>query len=270
MPSQGWYPDPSGDHADRWFSAGHPTPLVRDGSVVSREDLPPDQQPGRRDGDGPFPSDLAAARWAAQRSRRFELRAALVVLAAACLFLAWSAISRATVGFELAPSAVVWAWSDRTVQLLAGLTAAAQLFALARRPRWRRASAAVLCGIASLQVGSFALSGAEYPGNSCWAPPGWAAVTLTDWVPRPTLATTPGAHIIATVPGGHTLGGVFDIAASSGVLREDCNIPLAGGGRRTIFTAVKPGTVVLTDSEPATPTFMPYWSAEVTVRGGSK
>jgi hypothetical protein len=38
--AEGWYRDPFELHADRWFSAGRPTALVRDGGVESH-DAPP-------------------------------------------------------------------------------------------------------------------------------------------------------------------------------------------------------------------------------------
>jgi hypothetical protein len=39
--AQGWYQDPSGLHDARYFSAGHPTRLVRDGNVESYDEPPP-------------------------------------------------------------------------------------------------------------------------------------------------------------------------------------------------------------------------------------
>ena len=42
----GWYPDPSGLHGERWISAGHPTHLVRDAWVESYDDAP--RKPQRR------------------------------------------------------------------------------------------------------------------------------------------------------------------------------------------------------------------------------
>ena len=40
--AQGWYRDPYGVHQDRYFSAGAPTKLVRDGGREAY-DLPPDR-----------------------------------------------------------------------------------------------------------------------------------------------------------------------------------------------------------------------------------
>jgi hypothetical protein len=40
--AQGWYRDPYGQHEDRYFSAGQPTKLVRDGEQESYQE-PPDQ-----------------------------------------------------------------------------------------------------------------------------------------------------------------------------------------------------------------------------------
>lgn len=39
---EGWYTDPFGRHEARWFSAGAPTKLVRDGTAESY-DPPPDE-----------------------------------------------------------------------------------------------------------------------------------------------------------------------------------------------------------------------------------
>jgi hypothetical protein len=39
---EGWYQDPFGAHQDRWFSAGTPTALVRDGETESH-DPPPNE-----------------------------------------------------------------------------------------------------------------------------------------------------------------------------------------------------------------------------------
>ena len=42
--AEGWYRDPYGIHQDRWFSAGTPTALVRDGRVEGH-DAPPGYPP---------------------------------------------------------------------------------------------------------------------------------------------------------------------------------------------------------------------------------
>jgi hypothetical protein len=39
--AQGWYRDPYGEHQDRYFSAGWPTRLVRDGDTESYDPPPP-------------------------------------------------------------------------------------------------------------------------------------------------------------------------------------------------------------------------------------
>jgi hypothetical protein len=44
MKAQGWYRDPYGVHEDRYFSAGQPTKLVRDGRVEAY-DPPPSYPP---------------------------------------------------------------------------------------------------------------------------------------------------------------------------------------------------------------------------------
>ena len=38
--AEGWYVDPFGRHAQRWFSDGHPTGLVRDGGSEGQDDPP--------------------------------------------------------------------------------------------------------------------------------------------------------------------------------------------------------------------------------------
>jgi hypothetical protein len=40
MEAEGWYQDPFGLHQHRWFSAGRPTALVRDGAVESHDPPP--------------------------------------------------------------------------------------------------------------------------------------------------------------------------------------------------------------------------------------
>jgi hypothetical protein len=42
MRAEGWYLDPYKLHTDRWFSDGHPTALVRDDGVESRDPPPPE------------------------------------------------------------------------------------------------------------------------------------------------------------------------------------------------------------------------------------
>jgi hypothetical protein len=44
-------------------------------------------------------------------------------------------------------------------------------------------------------------------------------------------------------------------------------VALPGGGRRAIFTAIKPGTAKLFSALPATPSLTPAWRGEVFVRG---
>jgi hypothetical protein len=43
--AEGWYHDPYGIHSDRWISDGHPTSLVRDQGVESRDEPPPEEPP---------------------------------------------------------------------------------------------------------------------------------------------------------------------------------------------------------------------------------
>jgi hypothetical protein len=44
--AEGWYRDPYQIHTDRWFSAGRPTSLVRDGGVESHDPPPSPLPPG--------------------------------------------------------------------------------------------------------------------------------------------------------------------------------------------------------------------------------
>jgi hypothetical protein len=62
-PAQGWYRDPFHVHEDRYFSAGNPTKLVRDGSQESNDD-PPDLPYVADDAslDPPYSSDVAERR----------------------------------------------------------------------------------------------------------------------------------------------------------------------------------------------------------------
>lgn len=46
MEAEGWYRDPWGVHDDRWLSGGHPTSLVRDGDVESKDEPPSGLVPG--------------------------------------------------------------------------------------------------------------------------------------------------------------------------------------------------------------------------------
>jgi hypothetical protein len=268
--AQGWYRDPSGAHDDRWFSAGRPTSLVRDGGVVSREDQPRDEQPQPRDRvDHTAIAILDRFLVASYRYPYWTmvLRCVIVFIAAG-LFVAWSLHSRPTHGFELSRSAVAWVRGDRAVQVVACLAAAALLIALARRPRWRHAVALTMWGTVLLQIGSFSLSGSQYPGDSCWTRPGWTAITLSYYVPAPTVTTTTGKYVVVTVPAySPSPGGVSDVGpARDGILQEECTISLPGNGRRAIFVAIKPGSTALYSDEPPSPFAAPSWSGTVVVK----
>jgi hypothetical protein len=57
---EGWYRDPYGLHQDRWFSAGTPTALVRDGQTEGHDDppdFPPPGPPVEIPEHDPFPGD---------------------------------------------------------------------------------------------------------------------------------------------------------------------------------------------------------------------
>jgi hypothetical protein len=47
MQPQGWYRDPYGNDAERWFSDGKPTNLVRDYGTDSYDERPPSAAPAR-------------------------------------------------------------------------------------------------------------------------------------------------------------------------------------------------------------------------------
>lgn len=59
MLAEGWYRDPFGKHDDRWFSAGRPTKLVRDGGVESHDPPPEPEWSGPLD-DVPEPEPAPA------------------------------------------------------------------------------------------------------------------------------------------------------------------------------------------------------------------
>jgi hypothetical protein len=260
MPVQGWHRDPSGAHDERWFSAGSPTSLVRDGGLESREDLPADQQGERRE-----PLDHAAiaaedqslaVSYAYPFWSVVALRCALVFIAGGVI-VAWSLSSQPTSGFELARAAVTWVQVDRAVQLVACLAAAALLFAAVRIHLWRRAIGLAVLGIVPLQVGLALLSGSQYPGDSCWAQPQWATITLSFETPAPAVTVAPGARIFVTVPGGWN-GPTSDVYASApGIIREDCTVSLPGGGRRAVITAIRPGSTAIVSEEQPTDSRLP-------------
>ncbi len=64
--AEGWYLDPYGLHEHRWFSAGKPSRLVRDGAIEAN-DPPPDR---------PFDGPLSPAPTAAPHSDGSDLRRA--------------------------------------------------------------------------------------------------------------------------------------------------------------------------------------------------
>jgi hypothetical protein len=65
MEAEGWYRDPFGAHADRWFSAGRPTALVRDGEVEAQDPPPESTYTGVlvdiKPAEPPNPDDLKRA-----------------------------------------------------------------------------------------------------------------------------------------------------------------------------------------------------------------
>jgi hypothetical protein len=103
----------------------------------------------------------------------------------------------------------------------------------------------------------------------CPARPGQAAITLTDTAPRPVLTAPPGSRIVVTVP-PWGWGTATDVTVGrGGILREQCTVLLPGGGRRTVFLAVRPGsTWIAATVEPASDLAMPAWFGDVTVRAG--
>ena len=104
-------------------------------------------------------------------------------------------------------------------------------------------------------------------GRSCPARPGQAAITLTDTSPRPVLTVPSGARIVVTVP-PWGWGTATDVTVGHGaILREQCTVLLPGGGRRTIFVAVRPGSTWMGATvAPASDLAMPTWFGDVTVR----
>jgi hypothetical protein len=253
VPEQGWQRDPSGALVFHWSSADR-LPALDDG-VLSGEELPPDPQSGRRGPaetyDWPFGKVVVPS---------------LVAFAAAGLIVAWSLISQPTGGFDLSGFAVACVWIGRAGQVLACLATTALLIAAAQRPRWHRAIALTVWGTFSLQTGFLLLAATQYPGSSCTPRPGWAAITLSDTLPTPTLTVPPGARIIVTVSGWTPSAPLDVTAATGGILREGCSILLPGNGRRTIFAAIKPGTTYIGSTVEPTNLPAPAWGGEVIVR----
>ncbi|HXW44060.1 MAG TPA: hypothetical protein VEL03_04690 [Streptosporangiaceae bacterium] len=81
------------------------------------------------------------------------------------------------------------------------------------------------------------------------------------------MTAKPGARIVVTVP-RWGWGTATDVnVARAGILREECTVLLHGGGRRTVFLAVRPGsTWVGATVQPASDLAMPSWGGTVTVR----
>jgi hypothetical protein len=124
MRPQGWYPDPYGNHDERWFSDGRPTNLVRD--------------QGAHSFDRPPPEALAQWRWWT------VCLPALMALAVAGSFLSYAAFASAmncldgcspvTAGRPVGSAGDILVVIAAVTLLVAGLT----------RPDWRRACAAGL------------------------------------------------------------------------------------------------------------------------------
>jgi hypothetical protein len=64
--AEGWCEDPYGVHQHRWFSAGNPTSLVRDGGIETK-DRPPDE---------PFDGPLVRATSESEANSGSDLRRA--------------------------------------------------------------------------------------------------------------------------------------------------------------------------------------------------
>ena len=198
-------------------------------------------------------------------SYRRVVWACSVSFAAAGLIVLTSLIFQPTNGFDLARSAVDWVQAGRAGQGAACLVTTELLVTAAQRPRWRRTIALTVWAVIALQFGLFLLVRTQYPGNSCTPRPGWAAITLTDTDPGPTVTVPPGAQILVTVPGW--AGPDTDVtAATGGILREECTVVPPGGGRRVVFAAIRPGTTEIGGTVAPTPAMMPAWSGEVIVR----
>lgn len=101
----------------------------------------------------------------------------------------------------------------------------------------------------------------------CSAPASRSVITLTDTLPWPVVTVPVGAHVVVTVPRWHSGTATAVADAGGGILREQCTVLLPGGGRRTIFAAVRPGSIHLGATvEPASNLMMPAWRGEVVVR----
>jgi hypothetical protein len=104
--------------------------------------------------------------------------------------------------------------------------------------------------------------------GSCPVGSAKAVIILTDKLPSPVVIMPVGVAIVVTVP-RWTSGTATDVnVAAGGILREECTVLLPGGGRRTVFQALRPGSTFLGASvKPTSGAFMPAWSGKVIVRG---
>jgi hypothetical protein len=113
-----------------------------------------------------------------------------------------------------------------------------------------------------------ALSARNPARPPCSARAAQFTITLTDNFPWPVVTVPLGAQVVVTVPRWHW-GRATAVADVGGGLREQCTVLLPGGGRRTIFAAVRPGRIHLGATvEPASDLMMPAWGGEVVVPAG--
>jgi hypothetical protein len=104
--------------------------------------------------------------------------------------------------------------------------------------------------------------------GSCPVGSAKAVIILTDTLPAPVVIVPVRAIVVVTVPRWSSGRATVVNAAVGGILREECTVLLPGGGRRTVFQSLRPGSTFLGASvEPASDTFMPAWSGTVIVRG---
>jgi hypothetical protein len=100
----------------------------------------------------------------------------------------------------------------------------------------------------------------------CRARPGAVTITLTDGVPKPAVTVTVGSPVVVIEP-RWGWGKATEVNVSPArILSQNCTVQLRGGGRRTIFQAVKPGSSYLGATvEPASNLAAPAWGGNVVV-----
>ena len=89
-------------------------------------------------------------------------------------------------------------------------------------------------------------------------------LVLEDTSPSHSIDVGVGGTFVVVVPAWAWGQATDPMASVEGTVREVCSVPTAGGGRRALFTAVRPGTTSLDATvSPASDAMMPAWSGTV-------